>query len=174
MSHASGRHSEAHDFLEVARNRLADALNRADSEQVPLQWAAHHRTLSERRSWPDIPVFVATALLARSASSSVNPRSLAPDAPIPGAYDARQLSREVLMPALADLRRPLGASHRCPLDERPWSLASMVDEHFPAPNRSALEPLLSVLQEVAALNEQDAQTAVVAFLRAAESKRRRY
>jgi hypothetical protein len=77
------------------------------------------------------------------------------------------------MPALSDLLRPLGASHRCPLDERPWSLAPMVDEGFPAPNHSALKPLLAVLSEIAELGEEDAQTALVAFLRGAPSKPRR-
>jgi hypothetical protein len=59
------------------------------------------------------------------------------------------------------------------LDDPPWYTASILDERFPAPDRLALKQLLEVLDEADALSEKDAQKALVAFLRGAESKRRR-
>lgn len=118
-------------------------------------------------------MFVATALLARAASPAVDPASLGPDAATPGAYDARQLCHDVLMPALTDARLRLGARSSTPLNEPPWRGIPLVDKDFPAPNRPALKQLLQVLDEAAALNEEDAQLALVAFLRGAEVKKRR-
>lgn len=174
MGDATRKRNEPQDFLELARIRLMDAiLRRSGTEPVPLKWAGYHRQVTGRRVWPDIPAFVATALLARATSSAVHPASLAPDAPVAGAYDARQLCHDVLMPALGEAHLWMGAKYDKPLNRPPWSATSIVDKHFPAPNRPALKQLLEVLNEAAALQEDDAQLALVAFLRGAVVRRRR-
>ena len=64
--------------------------------------------------------FIGTALLARSTDQRTDVHSLHVKAGTPGAYSARSLAKDVLVPASRELRMHLGVTGREPLNNQPY------------------------------------------------------
>lgn len=156
---------------------FAEALALADSAaELPESWirAAETVALAPNKTYT---AALGTALLARATDGSVDPLTLAVEAdPYPGlrSYSARNLAKEVLVPAMTDARIDLRATGPEPLNNSPFYGERVIHlglKHRGLSARQSLEHLVEVLNDVRHLDEQEALTALAAFLRTRRAAR---
>ena len=104
----------------IARKVMLEASALAEQGGASSRWKEHIERLSEAcRSAPKTHIaFIGTALLARSTDQRIDVHSLHARAKSRGAYSARSLAKDVLVPLSRDLRvQPRG--HRSRTTEQP-------------------------------------------------------
>ena len=153
----------------VARKVLLEASALAEQGQASSRWNEHIERLSEAcRSTPKTHIaFIGTALLARSTDQRIDVHSLHARAKPAGAYSARSLAKDVLVPLSRDLRVHLGVTGREPLNNQPYFHNDVVNRQMNVKGnaRVALNLVCDLLDELSAIHDRgELLAALAAFI----------
>ena len=152
--------------LEHAREVLADAVERAESDQrVPSEWIDWTNRIDASPS-KTFTVALGTALLARAANPRVDALALKATSGR-SAYSARTVGHSVLVPGAVQYGYYLRATGREPLNNQPFFRYDRIDEidRIHASARPYLPTLIAACKAINMLNEAHAKAALAAFLR---------
>ena len=153
----------------IARKVLLEASALAEQGQASSRWNEHIERLSEAcRSTPKTHIaFIGTALLARSTDQRIDVHSLHARAKPAGAYSARSLAKDVLVPLSRDLRVHLGVTGREPLNNQPYFHNDVVNRQMNVKGnaRVALNLVCDLLDELSAIHDRgELLAALAAFI----------
>jgi SacI restriction endonuclease len=150
----------------AARRTLLQAAAFVDKGQASRRWQEHLRRLSEIcESAPKTHIaFIGTALLARATDQRTDVHSLHVKAGTPGAYSARSLAKDVLVPASRELRVHLGVTGREPLNNQPYFHNDLVSRRMNVKGNAkvALNLVCDLLDELSAMNDRSTLLAALA------------
>jgi hypothetical protein len=153
----------------VARQVLLQAAALADQGRASPRWKEYVRRLSDAcMSAPKTHIaFIGTALLARSTDQRIDVHSLHARAKFPGAYSARSLAKDVLVPLSRELRVHLGVTGREPLNNQPYFHNDVVNRQMNVKGnaRIALNLVCDLLDELSGIDDRgELLSALAAFL----------
>lgn len=150
----------------AARRTLLQAAQLANDGGSSARWLQHIEHLSNlSKVGPKTHIaFIGTALLARSTDPRADPFALHVRAGTPGAYSARTLAKDVLVPTCRELRVHLGVTGREPLNNQPYFHNDVVSREMNVHGRArlALEHVCNLLEELAQLSRRDELLAALA------------
>jgi hypothetical protein len=152
--------------IEAARAVLAAAIELAASDRsVPTEWTEWTRQIDECPS-TTFTVALGTALLAKATNPEIDALALKASSG-PGAYSARAVGHNVLVPGAVQFGYDLRATGREPLNNQPFFRYDRIDEiariHQSA--RPYLPKLIAACTAINSLKAPEARTALAAFLR---------
>lgn len=151
----------------AAWERLCEAIALAKSaEPLPDEWTRHARQVAASPNKTFL-VALATGLLARATDQRVNALILKETYNDPGAYSARSLAHEVLVPLARDHGIDLLVTGREPLNNQPFFRYERVDEMGRVRKRAreSHRYLVECLKAANGLGPDEALRALAALLR---------
>jgi hypothetical protein len=150
----------------AARRTLLRAAAVVDKGQASRRWQKHLSRLSKIcETAPKTHIaFIGTALLARATDPRTDVHSLHVKAGTPGAYSARSLAKDVLVPASRELRVHLGVTGREPLNNQPYFHNDVVTRRMNVKGNAkvALNLVCDLLDELSAINDGSILVAALA------------
>lgn len=153
----------------AARRTLLQAAALADKGASSPIWLDHVRRLSKVcEGAPKTHIaFIGTALLARSTDHRADVQTLHVRAGTAGAYSARSLAKDVLVPLSRELRVHLGVTGREPLNNQPYFHNDIVSRRMNVKGnaRIPLDLVCDLLDEVADMKDPaELLSALAAFV----------
>ena len=153
----------------AARQTFLEAVALAARGGASPRWQADISRLSEicRKAPKTHVAFIGTALLARCTDPRIDVYTLHVKANTPGAYSARSLAKDVLVPLSRELRVHLGVTGREPLNNQPYFHNDLVSKKMNVKGnaRVALDLVCGLLDELACMTERQALlSALAAFI----------
>lgn len=154
---------------EAARKTLERAADLAEQGKASRAWCERIRRLSEicAKANRTHVAFIGTALLARATDPRADVHSLHVQAGTRGAYSARSVAKEVLVPMSRALGIDLGVTGREPLNNQPYFRYHQVSLQMTVKGnaRAALKAVCEMLDELALVRDQSkALAALAAFV----------
>lgn len=152
----------------------------AETKGAPQEWVEQIEWLSQTCENHNVRThiaFLGTAILAKATDRNIDPFSVKTTSSRPGAYSARGLGHNVLVPYAVELGIDLGTRGREPLNNQPYlqSVDVSSEMRIREAARPALEATMQVLSKLARVaTEEEARSVLRAFIKVRRSYRRRY
>ena len=162
----------------LVRGAAADA----DAGQLDPRWLAKVARLSrlcEAGGSRTHIAFLGTAMLAKALRLDVDLLAIKPskDRENPGAYSARNLCHQVLVPLAVDLGVSLGVTGREPLNNQPYFRIARLGDDTPVrqSGRAAFDHMRNLVNELQGLRaKEEARAALAAFIAERRQHQARY
>jgi len=158
-----------------AKKILFEEARKATEDSIDQEWSSRIKSFSEicERSTKTHIAFLGTAILAKCVSLDVDVFSVKAKGDFPGAYSARGLGHNVLVPHSPELGINLGVTGREPLNNQPYFQIDRVSKDITVhanaiPALLALCDILDILQGITSKDE------MLSVLRAYIFVRRKY